>query len=360
MENNNLKFKIIFALILLTGILLLPRISWAATYYIRTDGNNTSCNGLANASAASAPNCSFRTIQKGIDTATSPGDTINIQAGNYDEILTTKASGESGKYITMASFGGYARVLYIGVEHSYLILDGFEVTGNSGKNYCIRINRVNASTPVEHVIIRNNYFHNSPTVTFTISYYLSPYPNYITIDNNIFGSGLYLGIAIYGHPSAPSHNWRITNNTWDKFAGDSLRLYGRNHYVAGNTMKFSQPEPSGSHTDVFFQSDSSPNHALFDTVLENNKIMYSRAQIGNLSNDGTHNVYNLTFRNNIFYAVSNSFNFSAVSSAWYNNTFVFSSQDSKNHPLLAWGEGFNDLIFRNNACCEIPPLKIRK
>ena len=38
-------------------LLLAPYAAWAAddTWYVRTDGHDTNCNGTANASAASAP-----------------------------------------------------------------------------------------------------------------------------------------------------------------------------------------------------------------------------------------------------------------------------------------------------------------
>jgi hypothetical protein len=57
--------------------------AFANTYYVRTDGSNA-CNGLTNASAASAPNCAFLTIQFAVNTAVS-GDTINVAAGTYNE-----------------------------------------------------------------------------------------------------------------------------------------------------------------------------------------------------------------------------------------------------------------------------------
>lgn len=60
------------------------RAAFATTYFVRTDGSNATCNGLTNASAASAPNCAFLTIQFAVNTAVS-GDTINVAAGTYNE-----------------------------------------------------------------------------------------------------------------------------------------------------------------------------------------------------------------------------------------------------------------------------------
>jgi hypothetical protein len=337
------KFILIF-LAVFFGILGFAKASLAATYYVRTDGSDTN-NGSANDA-----NRAFRTIQKCINTATTAGDTCSIMAGNYDENLTTKASGGSGNPITFISPSGYAKVYYIGVNHSYITINGFEFTGTTGYAQAIMLNRLNVSTPIEYITIRNSYFHDLPSVTYAIAAYLAPYPRYITIDNNIFGSGVYIGIGTLANiPGGNySHNWTITNNIWQSFSGDSIRLFGYNHYVADNTMKFFLPEPSGSHTDAFFQSWSVSNTGLWDTIFENNKVMYARAQIGNVSDDGSHNVYNIIFRNNIFYAVSNPINYSGVLTNWYNNTFLFSNQGNGNHPILAWGSGYDNLTFKNN------------
>lgn len=56
--------------------------------YVRTDGNDSTCNGLANASSASAPNCAFLTIQKAIDVTaaldiSSYNVTISVADGTY-------------------------------------------------------------------------------------------------------------------------------------------------------------------------------------------------------------------------------------------------------------------------------------
>jgi hypothetical protein len=81
--------------------------AFAATYFVRTDGSNATCNGLTNASAASAPNCAFLTIQFAVNTAAS-GDTINVAAGTYNEpqVLIEKSVNVFGAGATTTIING--------------------------------------------------------------------------------------------------------------------------------------------------------------------------------------------------------------------------------------------------------------
>ncbi|MGZ6441843.1 MAG: hypothetical protein ACXWRU_17415, partial [Pseudobdellovibrionaceae bacterium] len=56
----------------------------AATYYVRTDGSDSNCNGSANTSSASSPNCAYSTLSKAASIAIA-GDNVSIQAGTYKE-----------------------------------------------------------------------------------------------------------------------------------------------------------------------------------------------------------------------------------------------------------------------------------
>lgn len=57
-------------------------------FYVRTDGDDTgTCNGLADAPVASAPDCAFQTITKGIQTVNA-GGTVRVGTGAYGEDVT--------------------------------------------------------------------------------------------------------------------------------------------------------------------------------------------------------------------------------------------------------------------------------
>ncbi len=88
------------------GIKLTRPVKAASTYFVRTDGSNAVCNGLSNASAASAPNCAFQTIQFAVTTAAS-GDTINVGAGTFNEDVTiSKALIVSGSGVANTTVSG--------------------------------------------------------------------------------------------------------------------------------------------------------------------------------------------------------------------------------------------------------------
>ena len=104
--------KILFALALSLGILLVPRTVFASTYYISTSGSDT------NPGTQAAP---WKTIQKAAN-ALKSGDIALIQAGTYNEETDITSSGitlqAQGKVITGA----------IRVEGNSDTIKGFTVT----------------------------------------------------------------------------------------------------------------------------------------------------------------------------------------------------------------------------------------
>lgn len=81
------------------------------TYFFRGDGSDTTCNGLTNASSASAPNGAFQTPQKAFDTAASldlQGFLVLLQAGVASQTFasTVNGVGAIGVNINSSSVGG--------------------------------------------------------------------------------------------------------------------------------------------------------------------------------------------------------------------------------------------------------------
>jgi len=103
MESDNSKLKIIIFLGIILAFLLLPKISWAATYYVSKSGSNTS--SCINSPGPDAAAC--KSIMYVVNNAVlTGGDTVYIQAGTYDEhiILTNTDDGADGSYVTFKSY----------------------------------------------------------------------------------------------------------------------------------------------------------------------------------------------------------------------------------------------------------------
>ena len=72
--------------------------AWAATYYVRTDGND------ANTGTTNTDGGAWRTIDYAADHAVA-GDTVRVQAGTYVETVGPAHNGSSGNTITLVADG---------------------------------------------------------------------------------------------------------------------------------------------------------------------------------------------------------------------------------------------------------------
>ncbi len=136
-------------------------------YYVSTAGNDN------NAGTLSAP---WRTIQKAANTVKA-GDTVQVRAGTYNEIITMKTSGNATSgYITFQNYPGEAPIvdgtgLAVGSSgqtglfslegtFNYIIIQGFEIRNYSSSakgKVPVGIDFEGAGSNVE---ILNNHIHN--------------------------------------------------------------------------------------------------------------------------------------------------------------------------------------------------------
>jgi hypothetical protein len=135
------------------------------TYYVSTSGNDN------NAGTLSAP---WRTIQKAANTVQA-GDTVQVRAGTYNEIVTMKTSGNATSgYITFQNYPGEAPILdgtglaaggqtgLFSLEgtFNYIIIQGFEIRNFSSSTkgkVPVGIDFEGAGTNIE---ILSNHIHN--------------------------------------------------------------------------------------------------------------------------------------------------------------------------------------------------------
>jgi len=241
---NNSQKTIIF-IVLFFGIFGLAKVSLAATYYVRIDGNNN-CNGMADIGGSSG-SCAFRTVQKGVDTATTPGDVVNIRGDHANEgLILTKANGCIGtgcvtnpSYITIQIAPGaaqYSAVISPGIQinHSYIIVHGLGITGSYGYSSGFAGVTFGWSGPVEYSRVTNNHFYNpretvgSAAIVFGLSaHYNVVEGNLIEGDTNPMqvsghhtgGSGITLTDSYYSWTPNQWQGRRVWNFTSGGWAG---------------------------------------------------------------------------------------------------------------------------------------------
>lgn len=134
------------------GILMfmLPLPAWAATYYVRlTAGSGHSCGQAQTDNDANARN----TITSGAQ-CLSPGDTLIVHGGNYDEYVGPDGGavipgGSSNNYVTIrAASGEVVRVLKIDIRNSWIELDGINIDAGYTQDEGLSI-------AGSHIIVRN-------------------------------------------------------------------------------------------------------------------------------------------------------------------------------------------------------------
>lgn len=130
----------------------------AATYYVASSGDDVN-DGFSPAKA-------WKTMEKVNGYPFEPGDTILFNRGDtWNYGLAPSVSGEEGKPITFSSYGAGSKPLIYATaaiskadasvwfnEKEYLVLDGFEITGD--RRYPIRF------TASDFVTVQNSYIHH--------------------------------------------------------------------------------------------------------------------------------------------------------------------------------------------------------
>lgn len=219
-----------------------------ATIYVSTTGNNG--NSGASPSAAKA------TLAGGL-AAASAGDTVQVASGTYTgNFVTTKGGSSGGGYITIRSetkFGakingnsGTTNQTAVEINHSYIRVEGFEITGATGSGLrngvLINVSNVQVvgnwihnicqfltggtsweggagidtgSSALTNVLIDGNRIHGvglaSSTQQLVHGIYLSPPATSCLVANNVIYECEDYGIQPY--PQDEATGWKLVNNT---------------------------------------------------------------------------------------------------------------------------------------------------
>ena len=142
---------------------LLAQVSFAAEYYVATNGND------ANPGTLLSP---WKTIQKAADTL-QPGDTVFVRRGTYKGLVNINVSGTAGSPITFTNYAnekpvmdatGIApppddRALIYIADRSYLIIHGFEVRNFSTAKPELQPSGIFVTGASHDIELRNNNVH---------------------------------------------------------------------------------------------------------------------------------------------------------------------------------------------------------
>jgi serralysin len=303
----------------------------AATYYVSTSGND------ANSGVPSAP---WRTIQKAANSMVA-GDTAIVSGGTYNEKIRSVRSGSSSARITFKTTEG-ARVLsFSTVDHDYITVDGFEMTGaNDGYmltwagNYGELLNATIHDTGASWGIVRGD------GVNLTIRgnrYYSSS------------GPGDDLPVFILGGNSIAENNEIGPAKDIDAF-----RVWGAGNIIRGNYIHDATlTSGSSAHMDVVQTFAVNCSGCTSAMVFEKNRVINNGAMQIFMSecNASCATMGPWDIRDNIFVGVGGQANFGIRNIRFYNNT-LYNSGGNNNLVLYLYdGSGKSDYsgaVIKNN------------
>jgi hypothetical protein len=259
----------------------------AKAYYVRVDGNDSTCNGSVNAASTAAPNCSFRTIQKSANVAVA-GDDVSIQPGSFAESVSLTKAGTSAAPIVFSGPGATLKG-NLTVTGQYTTIDGITISPpTSGGLYAI-------SLQGSHIALRN-------CLVTAYGAAASEQATAIGFEGGSFNT--VEGCTI-----------RDMNDI------DVFHVWGHDNTIRNNYVtNIQQVNYNLNHTD-FIQTWGYSGAQAYNILVEGNVVTNSSAQLGNTETDGQAGLHDWTFRNNVFSNIGNAFFWGIPTSKFYNNVF---------------------------------------
>lgn len=272
--------------------------TFAATYYVSTSGLDT------NPGTESQP---WRTIAHANNVMVA-GDTTNVEAGTYNEIVETTTSGTSTSPITFQAVGSVITKTF-NISSDYITIKGFEMT-NANEGYMMLITG-------SHCDIENNTIHD-PTASFGVLHISDETSTGCIIRNNHFYSSQTsnsdLPVIILN-----GNDHLVENNEIGPMKDiDAFRVWGNNSIIRNNYIHDITETPgSEAHMDVI----QNFNCCTDNLVFEQNKIVDFDGQVLMTETNTADPTGNWSIRNNLYINVSLQANVGIPNIKFYNNTF---------------------------------------
>jgi hypothetical protein len=243
MKKTNITHFVKLGLLTMFLVIFLSAAAHAATYYVRTDGNNSN-TGLTNDSAGA-----WRTIDYAADHV-SAGDVVRVQAGTYSERVTPGVNGSSvTNTVTFVADGSVTVCGWNFLNNSFIRVIGFIIktdAGNCSKSTgCVNVDGRNSYLEFWNNTFRDATYNGIRGTTPSSTNYTS---NSLIIGNTFFnlGIGNGSGVAV----SFPIDNSLVAYNEVYNSHPDGFYMFAR-HSRWLNNYTHDLSEASGGHSDVF-------------------------------------------------------------------------------------------------------------
>jgi hypothetical protein len=302
---------------------LLSPTGQSAVYYVSPTGTDS------NAGSASSP---WRTVQRAADVL-GPGDTAIVSAGSYPEWVRTTTDGTPSAPI---GFQVEGKVVIGGfrLNHSNIIIDGFEADGTGALNYegAITLTKRANSVRVANITITNSLAAGVYGIWITPGDYSSLTPTNIVFDRLHIANTARDAVVLYGKDIVLGNSLIANINR-----RDAIRVLASDVLISANviTNVSNVPNDSRYHVDII-QTFATNGEFSKNVIFERNLVVNcTNAQLAMMSESEPNwdHIQNWSFRNNVFANVDWVAHIYTRATSFYNNLFYRCGNNSS-HPLL--------------------------